>query len=425
MTKSISKLLTYLTFGLLLLGLTGCGNSPSHVPAEPTQTPPFHKIPPAVEEKFSANASKAPGQTPPETNGSLISPETSTPWADRTPQPTLAPDPDTWQGAYVEFMEGPELDDLFGGYYLTYSLIYVDEDDIPELVIDSGGEAGGCVILTWHNGKLDWMQTARLEFTYLERQNLLCNGSGNAGYYYDLVYTIQNDCWTLVAEGSFKEINWDEKTSSFDYAFSWNGVEVSEEEYYRQLTSVFDGKQSVEPTQYYIQPDMRSLLLAGEVSAGHRYEFLQGNVTWAEADALCKEKGGYLASITSQEEFDHIEAQLLEAGMTDLVFWVGAYTEYKVVWWDPESGNERYYGTYWLEQGQEPYGVLDYFDVLYYLWAEWRSPYDMTTTAKKDAACLFYDPGEERCYLQSMPNNPADWGFEYKGTIGYICEYEN
>lgn len=425
MTKPIRKLLKYLTFSLLLLGLSGCGNRQSQVHAGSAQTPPVHKIPPAVEEKFSANTPTEPGQTHPDAESPLTSPETSTQEAARTPQPTLAPDPDTWQGAYVEFMEGPELDELFGGDSLTYSLIYVDEDDIPELVIDCGYELGGCVILTWHNGKLDWMQTYRLEFTYLERQNLLCNGSGHRGYYYDLVYTIQDGCWALVADGRFWEAHYDEITGDLDFAFSWNGVEVSEEEYNRQLASVFDGKQSVEPTQYYIQPDMRSLLLAGEVSSGHRYEFIQGDVTWAEADALCKEKGGYLASITSQEEFDRIEAQLLEEGMTDLVFWVGAYNEYKVVWWDPEPGNERYYGTYWQEQGQEPYGVLDYFDVLYYLWAEWRSPYDMTTTAKKDAVYLFYDPAEERCYLQSMPNNPADWGFEYKGTVGYICEYEN
>lgn len=416
MTKPIRKLLKYLTFSLLLLGLSGCGNRQSQVHAGSAQTPPVHKIPPAVEEKFSANASKEPGQTPPETNDSLISPETSTPEAARTPQPTLAPDPDTWQGAYVEFMEGPELDDLFGGYYLTYSLIYVDQDDIPELVIDSGGEAGGCVILTWHNGKLDWMQTDRLEFTYLERQNLLCNSSGNMGHYYDLVYTIQDDCWVLVADGRVWETYYDEITADLDFAFSWNGVEVSEEEYNRQLTSIFDGKQSIEPTQYYIQPDMRSLLLAGEVSAGHRYEFIQGDMTWAEANALCKEKGGYLASITSQEEFDRIEAQLLEEGMTDLVFWVGAYTAYK---------DERYYGKYWMEQGQEPYGVLDYFNVLHYLWNDWYSPYNISTTAKKEATYLFYDPAEEKCYLQSMPGDPDDWGFEYEGTIGYICEYEN
>lgn len=415
MTKSIHKLMTYLTLGLLPLGLAGCG-SPSHVPAEPTQTPAAHKIPPAVEEKFSANASKEPGQTPPGTNDSLTSPETSTQKADRSPQSTPAPDPDTWQGAYVEFMEGPELDDLYGGDSLTYSLIYVDEDDIPELVIDCGYEMGGYVILTWHNGKLDWMQTYRLEFTYLERQNLLCNSSGHRGYYYDLVYTIQDGCWVLVADGRVWEAHYDEITGDLDFAFSWNGVEVSEEEYNMQLTSIFDRKQSIEPTQHYIQLDMRSLLLAGEVSAGHRYEFIQSDVTWEEADALCKEKGGYLASITSQEEFDHIESQLLEKGMTDMVFWVGAYTEYK---------NERYYGKYWLEQGQEPYGVLDYFNVLHYLWGDWHSPYDMTTTSKKDAVYLFYDPAEERCYLQSMPNNPDDWGFEYKGTIGYICEYEN
>ena len=51
-----------------------------------------------------------------------------------------------WQAAYVEYIEKLEWN-----RDCTYSLIYVDDDDIPELVIDSGFEAGGCEILTYHS----------------------------------------------------------------------------------------------------------------------------------------------------------------------------------------------------------------------------------------------------------------------------------
>ncbi|MCH5275883.1 MAG: hypothetical protein J1E65_08580 [Lachnospiraceae bacterium] len=54
-----------------------------------------------------------------------------------------------WQEAYAAYIEEEDKD----GYY-TYSLIYVNGDDIPELVIDTGGEAGGCEILTFYNGEM-------------------------------------------------------------------------------------------------------------------------------------------------------------------------------------------------------------------------------------------------------------------------------
>lgn len=91
-------------------------------------------------------------------------------------------EPEAWEQAYLEY-----LDTLQYGESCTYSLIYVDEDEIPELVIDAGYEAGGCRILTWHEEILDMLQTNRLNFTYVEKGNLLCNSDGNMGYYYDLV----------------------------------------------------------------------------------------------------------------------------------------------------------------------------------------------------------------------------------------------
>lgn len=91
-------------------------------------------------------------------------------------------EPEAWEQAYLEY-----LDTLQYGESCTFSLIYVDEDEIPELVINAGYEAGGCRILTWHEEILDMLQTNRLNFTYVEKENLLCNSDGNMGYYYDLV----------------------------------------------------------------------------------------------------------------------------------------------------------------------------------------------------------------------------------------------
>ena len=91
----------------------------------------------------------------------------------------------SWQDAYLEYLDANPAED--GGY--SYALIYVDDDDIPELVIDTGFEAGGCQILTCHDGKIDELQTARLYFTYIEKENKLNNCDGHMGYYYDVIYS--------------------------------------------------------------------------------------------------------------------------------------------------------------------------------------------------------------------------------------------
>ncbi|MDE5598267.1 MAG: hypothetical protein K2J04_10590, partial [Lachnospiraceae bacterium] len=68
-----------------------------------------------------------------------------------------------WKAAYLAYLDALESADRY-----TYSLIYVDEDEIPELMLDRGYEAGGCFILTYHDGILDGWQSRRLNVTYIE-----------------------------------------------------------------------------------------------------------------------------------------------------------------------------------------------------------------------------------------------------------------
>lgn len=141
----------------------------------------------------------------------------------------------TWKTAYREY--------ILANYHeaMTYGLIYVDRDSIPELVIHTGSEAGGCQILTWHNGLMDVLQTRRLGFTYQERGNLLCNSDGHMGYYYDDVFEIRNGKWTLLAYGAYDNPEgWDEEQGRYvcnHYVFS--GKEVTEMEYLRALDAIY------------------------------------------------------------------------------------------------------------------------------------------------------------------------------------------
>lgn len=60
-----------------------------------------------------------------------------------------------------------------------------------------------------------------------------------------------------------------------------------------------------------------------EVTYIYRYEVVRGDVTWTEAQAACEAKGGYLATITSQEEYEKIAVLAEQSGVHHL--WIGAY----------------------------------------------------------------------------------------------------
>ena len=168
-----------------------------------------------------------------------------------------------WAAAYAEYLDRLEYAELF-----TYSLIYVNEDDIPELVIDHRSEAGGCKILTYHKGDVNVLQTNRLNFYYIERGNRLCNSDGSMGFYFDYVYTITDGEWSYVAGGEYGDgedgIQFDEDGNPLVF-YSWNKTAVEEEVYEQRLKEVFDKEQAVKPEQYYILQDIRSVLVNGEI----------------------------------------------------------------------------------------------------------------------------------------------------------------
>ena len=57
---------------------------------------------------------------------------------------------------------------------------------------------------------------------------------------------------------------------------------------------------------------------------GHYYKVIHGSMTWYEAMKSCEEKGGYLCTITSKEEFDFVTSMLSKE---KLFYWLGASDE--------------------------------------------------------------------------------------------------
>ncbi len=324
-----------------------------------------------------------------------------------------------WREAYSSYLNDLPEDDMSSDY--TYSLIYVDEDDIPELVCNSGVEAAGCQILTFKDGKVDVLQTSRLYFTYAEKNNIICNSEGHMGYYYDLFFGINDGKWVSLGSGGYgvddnsSEESFDEEGNPIYAYWEWNSKELSSaDEYDAKLKEMTNGVTLSEPSAYYDLEDIKSLLETGSVESGsHSYEIVKEDTTWSDAQASCLKKKGYLATITSKDELEKIEKLIESDGKRCSVYLVGGkYVDYEYCWL--ENGNES-------EKRRMPFNVY-YPDI----WLDGEPSYSGKTEdgeeIKEDVLAIMYISSKGRYCLVDVPDDILSAAPSYKGNMGYICE---
>ena len=124
----------------------------------------------------------------------------------------------------------------------------MNDDDVPELVIDSGVEAEGCRILTYANGQVNVLTTRRLGFTYIHRGNRLCNADGSMDQYFDDVYEIRNGRWVCVARGEYYGYlsGWSDVIGRYICRnYVWNGQQTTIDQYLIGLSAVYDNQRAV------------------------------------------------------------------------------------------------------------------------------------------------------------------------------------
>ena len=173
------------------------------------------------------------------------------------PTATPAPVYSGWRSAYRSYILN-KADDSD-----TFALIDVNDDDIPELVIDSGVEAAGCRILTYDGSKVNVLNTRRLGFTYIERGNRLCNSDGSQDQYYDDVYEIRNGRWVCIARGEYYGYlsGWSDVIQRYVCRYYvWNGQQTSIDQYLISLSAVYDSQRAVGVEEGYSRSAILSLL---------------------------------------------------------------------------------------------------------------------------------------------------------------------
>lgn len=161
---------------------------------------------------------------------------------------------DTWKTAYAGALYSGEFGsaDAGGLYGGGYSLIFLDGDNIPELVYAGDCEATGCQVLTFNNGKTDMIAIPRLYFNYIPGSGLLDNSEGNMGFYWDTVIELKDGVFNIIAEGTYEfkpEADYDAEGDDA-FIYKWNGNTVKEAKYNESLNTVYDTSQSVEGYQW-------------------------------------------------------------------------------------------------------------------------------------------------------------------------------
>lgn len=170
----------------------------------------------------------------------------------------------TWQEAYIDYINKPESTIWTSKNGSDYSLIYVDDDDIPELYIHTGFMSSGVFIVSFYDGKVRAMNRERGGIEYLEYGGLFYSDWGNMGFYPCNVYMLEKGEFSEIGTGWISE-NYDAEKEDADYDHFWEGSQMTEAEYEECLNKLIDTTQCIEPAELYTQDEMLEILAKGDI----------------------------------------------------------------------------------------------------------------------------------------------------------------
>ena len=136
------------------------------------------------------------------------------------------------------------------------------------------------------------------------------------------------------------------------------------------------------------------------------YEVVKSDMSWLEAKSACEAKGGYLATISSQEEFDRISQLAADSGLTYL--WVGAYLQSDSSSWADSAWITGESWTFENWYPGEPSKTDSDGTRESYL-CIWKAKYQ-----GNDIGWTFNDQRND--IVAALPS--------ISGKVGYICEYK-
>ena len=168
-----------------------------------------------------------------------------------------------WKTAYLDFIESRESEYDFD---YRYALVYVDNDDIPELYAMGVCEADGDLICSYKNGCVIEQRLARmLGGKYVERSGIVINQNGHMGQYYDNVYKLDQNGFSQILKASYTEryVTLENGDLEIINEYFIDGKTVSEDEYNNAVNFAVDLSQTMEFYEKSVSYDIIKQQIAG------------------------------------------------------------------------------------------------------------------------------------------------------------------
>lgn len=147
-----------------------------------------------------------------------------------------------WKNAYLDFLEAEK------DSHLTYALVYIDNDNIPELYLSGDCEATGDSICTYKNGAVVEQYLHRIGGGwYVEKSGKIINKNGHMGQLYTHAYELNEDGFTLTLEALLSESieTLENGEYEFFYEYSIGRKPATESEYNTAVEAAFDFENAV------------------------------------------------------------------------------------------------------------------------------------------------------------------------------------
>lgn len=152
---------------------------------------------------------------------------------------TEAPFSEPWRQAYADYVKKAAKEG-----YNSFNLIYVDNDDVPELFLGSGIEATGERLCTYHNGKIVEQTLYRTYSTsYIENSGLIQNYYGSQGCYGIEIYKLQNGKFEMLHTAYIEE-GYSEDYGEFYSGCYLDKKEILREDLDRKIAEYFDANKA-------------------------------------------------------------------------------------------------------------------------------------------------------------------------------------
>lgn len=161
----------------------------------------------------------------------------------------IVSDNTSWKIAYTNYIN--QIMYTFSEY-AKFAFVDIDNDNIPEILYDTGSETGGSGIITFNNKSVVSLTMGNGSYIqYIPNKNLFKYSGGHMDEYYDKIYTIKNGKFTLLSNGEYgaednSNVKYDENDMPI-YKYYWNEKEVTKNKYELLLNNAFDKNNAIYP----------------------------------------------------------------------------------------------------------------------------------------------------------------------------------